>query len=72
MDSATEANAWYTHSRSPVIASIALILVLANDKRILGAHTNGWFANTLGLLAAIGMGLAGGAVLWWWFSDHFR
>lgn len=34
---------------------IALILVVCNDRRIMGEHANGWLANTLGVATAVVM-----------------
>jgi NRAMP (natural resistance-associated macrophage protein)-like metal ion transporter len=38
---------------------LALILLVANNRAVMGAHTNGWLANALGILTAALMGVAG-------------
>lgn len=43
---------------------IVLILFIANNKRILGPRTNGWFSNTLGGLIVLLMSTAAIALLW--------
>ena len=45
---------------------IAIILVVCNNPRIMGAHRNGRVLNILGGLAAALMTAAGGALVWSW------
>lgn len=42
---------------------LVLLLIVANDGRVLGKHTNGWLANSLGVLATAIMGAAALALL---------
>jgi Mn2+/Fe2+ NRAMP family transporter len=37
---------------------LLLIILVANNKRVLGTGTNGWFANTLGILTTMIMTVA--------------
>jgi NRAMP (natural resistance-associated macrophage protein)-like metal ion transporter len=37
---------------------LALILRIANDKNLMGAFTNGWLSNSLGILTTVAMGIA--------------
>ena len=46
---------------------IGIILVVCNNRRIMGAHRNGWTLNTLGAAATALMTVAGGALVWSWF-----
>lgn len=43
---------------------IVILLFICNNRKIVGKHTNGWLANTLGWLAAIIMTLAGVLFIW--------
>ena len=45
---------------------LILLLVVSNDERVLGKHTNGWLANSLGVLTTLIMGVTAAwlAVLW--------
>lgn len=43
---------------------IVLILLVANNRRIMGNHTNGWLSNTIGWIAVALMSLAGGLCIW--------
>ncbi len=42
---------------------LVLILLVANNRSIMGEHTNGWLANTVGILTTLAMGAAAVAVV---------
>lgn len=46
---------------------ILLILLIANNKKIMGTHVNGWLSNVLGTLIFLLMTAAGVAMLWMMF-----
>ena len=37
---------------------LVLILLVANNRKIMGAHTNGWLANSVGILTTLAMAVA--------------
>jgi NRAMP (natural resistance-associated macrophage protein)-like metal ion transporter len=46
---------------------IAVVLHMANNKKIMGKHTNGWFSNLLGALTLLLMTVAAVALVWFSF-----
>jgi Mn2+/Fe2+ NRAMP family transporter len=48
---------------------IAVLLHMANNKKIMGKHTNGWFSNLLGVLTLLLMTGAVVGLLWFLFSS---
>jgi Mn2+/Fe2+ NRAMP family transporter len=47
---------------------LVLILLVANNRTIMGAHTNGWLGNVVGVVTTLAMGAAAVALvvsLWW-------
>lgn len=53
---------------APVL--IAMILHIANNKKIMGRNANGWIANSIGFAALIIMVAAAGALVYMQFSQH--
>jgi Mn2+/Fe2+ NRAMP family transporter len=43
---------------------IVVLLLICNNRRIVGQHANGWLSNTLGWLTVTLMSLAGGLLIW--------
>jgi NRAMP (natural resistance-associated macrophage protein)-like metal ion transporter len=43
---------------------IVVLLLICNNRKIVGKHANGWLSNTLGWLTVIIMSLAGGLLIW--------
>jgi len=43
---------------------IVVLLLICNNRKIVGKNANGWLSNTLGVLAVILMSLAGGLLIW--------
>ena len=43
---------------------IVVLLLICNNRKIVGKHANGWLSNTLGWLTVILMSLAGGLLIW--------
>jgi len=43
---------------------IVVLLFVCNNRKIVGKNANGWLSNTLGVLAAALMSLAGGLLIW--------
>lgn len=43
---------------------IVMLLLICNNRKIVGKHANGWLSNTLGWLAVVIMSLAGGLLIW--------
>jgi len=43
---------------------IVVLLLICNNRKILGKDSNGWLSNTLGCLAVVLMTLAGGLFIW--------
>jgi Mn2+/Fe2+ NRAMP family transporter len=43
---------------------IVVLLLISNNRKIVGKHANGWLSNTLGLIAVVLMTLAGGLFIW--------
>jgi NRAMP (natural resistance-associated macrophage protein)-like metal ion transporter len=43
---------------------IVVLLLICNNRKIVGKNANGWLSNTLGCLAAVLMSLAGGLFIW--------
>ena len=41
---------------------LVLILLVANKRSIMGAHTNGWLSNTVGVLTTVAMATAAGVL----------
>ncbi len=41
---------------------LVLILLVANNRAIMGAHTNGWLSNAMGILTTVAMAAAAGAL----------
>jgi len=72
----------FVHSISPVKALlysavlnglvapplIVVLLLICNNRKIVGKHINGWLSNTLGWLAVIIMSVAGGLFMWTVFT----
>jgi NRAMP (natural resistance-associated macrophage protein)-like metal ion transporter len=47
---------------------LALILLVANNRKVMGEHTNGWLSNVVGIVATLAMGAAAVALvvsIWW-------
>ncbi|GAC1456484.1 MAG: divalent metal cation transporter [Ktedonobacterales bacterium] len=47
---------------------LVIILLVANNRAVMGEHTNGWLSNTVGILTTVAMGVAAVATvasLWW-------
>ncbi len=49
---------------------LVLLLVIANDRQILGSHKNGWVLNTLGVIATAIMGLSALALAVMFVASH--
>jgi NRAMP (natural resistance-associated macrophage protein)-like metal ion transporter len=47
---------------------IIVLLLICNNRKIVGKNTNGWLSNTLGWLAVVIMSLAGGLLIWSLFT----
>ena len=47
---------------------IVVLLLICNNRKIVGKNTNGWLSNTLGWLAVVLMSLAGGLLIWSLFT----
>jgi Mn2+/Fe2+ NRAMP family transporter len=47
---------------------IVVLLLICNNRKIVGKHANGWLSNTLGWLAVVIMSLAGGLLIWSLFT----
>ncbi|HEY6829903.1 MAG TPA: Nramp family divalent metal transporter [Gemmatimonadaceae bacterium] len=47
---------------------IVIILVVCNNSAVMGAHRNGRWLNVLGVIAALAMFIAAGALIYSWFS----
>jgi Mn2+/Fe2+ NRAMP family transporter len=47
---------------------IVVLLLICNNRKIVGTNANGWLSNTLGWLAVVIMTLAGGLLLWSLFT----
>ena len=47
---------------------IIVLLLICNNRKIVGMNANGWLSNTLGWLAVVLMSLAGGLLIWSLFS----
>ena len=47
---------------------IVIILVVCNNSAVMGAHRNGRWLNVLGVIAALAMFVAAGALIYSWFS----
>ena len=45
---------------------LALVLLVANDRAVMGRHVNGWATNLLGWATAAFMALAAGGLVWSW------
>jgi NRAMP (natural resistance-associated macrophage protein)-like metal ion transporter len=47
---------------------LVLILLVANNRKVMGAHTNGWLGNVIGVFTTLAMGAAAVALLvsFWW------
>jgi len=43
---------------------ILVLLLICNNRPIMGRHVNGWLSNTFGWLAAVLISLAGGLLIW--------
>ena len=43
---------------------IVVLLLICNNRKILGKNSNGWLSNILGCLAVVLMSLAGGLLIW--------
>ena len=43
---------------------IVVLLLICNNRKIVGKNANGWLSNTLGVLAVVLMSLAGGLLIW--------
>jgi Mn2+/Fe2+ NRAMP family transporter len=42
---------------------LALILLVANNRRIMGEHSNGWLSNAMGVITLLALAAAGAAVI---------
>ena len=47
---------------------IVVLLLICNNRKIVGKNANGWLSNSLGWLAVVIMSLAGGLLIWSLFS----
>jgi NRAMP (natural resistance-associated macrophage protein)-like metal ion transporter len=47
---------------------IVVLLLICNNRKIVGKNANGWLSNTLGWLAVVIMSLAGGLLIWSLFT----
>jgi len=47
---------------------IVVLLLICNNRKIVGKKANGWLSNTLGWLAVVLMSLAGGLLIWSLFT----
>lgn len=47
---------------------IVVLLLICNNRKIVGKNANGWLSNTLGWLAVALMSLAGGLLIWSLFT----
>jgi NRAMP (natural resistance-associated macrophage protein)-like metal ion transporter len=47
---------------------IVVLLLICNNRKIVGKNANGWLSNTLGWLAVVLMSLAGGLLIWSLFT----
>lgn len=45
---------------------LVLVLLVANNRAVMGRHVNGWATNVLGWAAAVLMAAAAGALVWSW------
>lgn len=43
---------------------IGMILLITNNKKIMGTHTNGWFTNTLGIVTFVVLGFSAAFALY--------
>jgi Mn2+/Fe2+ NRAMP family transporter len=51
---------------APVL--IAIILLICNNKKIMGDFTNGFWSNSLGIATLLLMTVAGVALIWFYFN----
>jgi NRAMP (natural resistance-associated macrophage protein)-like metal ion transporter len=49
---------------------IVVLLLICNNRKIVGKNANGWLSNTLGCLAVVLMSLAGGLLIWSLFTGN--
>lgn len=56
----------YTAVLNGIIAVplIGMILLITNNKKIMGNHTNGWLTNTIGMVTFVVMGFAAAFALY--------
>jgi Mn2+/Fe2+ NRAMP family transporter len=47
---------------------IVVLLLICNNRKIVGKNANGWLSNTLGWLTVVLMSLAGGLLIWSLFT----
>jgi Mn2+/Fe2+ NRAMP family transporter len=59
----------YTAVLNGIIAVplIGMILLITNNKKIMGTHTNGWLTNTLGMVTFVVMGFSATFALYSFF-----
>ena len=49
---------------------IVVLLLICNNRKIIGKNANGWLSNTLGWFAVVLMSFAGGLLIWLLFTGQ--